>query len=394
MTMLEGYPPAPVLWTTGFLDTVCIPLQCTNWRSLFPNLSENWQTKLPHLNDSFPPTLSYREATTTHSWASVYRYAFETSSTDLGVLTTPTALVTLLLLVLALRMVKATVMPFFRAWGTRVAQRTHGGAWVQVNQARIDKFAEYVFRLCYHSVITVYGLRYLNPSYLEYGDGTRQLFEGYPYHEITPIITWYYLLQAAYNLDAFVSLVELSFTISFKSVLPRIQWSKTIRGDFKEMMIHHVITNLLVIGSSHFRLTRVGSIIFLLHDISDVPVDLSKLANFVKWKWTTLTCFLTMVVCWLVTRLYLLPWVVYRSVLTQSHYVLGGLPPLIYIHYRYFFYTLIGMLILLHAAWFLMFLQIFATFLRKSECHDLSEHKQGEDQGAVKAKSEDEKKED
>merc|ERR1712226_1247798 len=130
-------------------------------------------------------------------------------------------------------------------------------------------------------------------------------------------------------------------------------------------MIHHIVTNLLVIGSSMCRLTRVGSMVFLVHDFSDVPVDLSKLANFLKWKWTTLGCFLAMVGVWMATRIYILPFTIYRSILTEAQYVLQeGLPVLLFVHYRYFFYVLVGLLILLHVAWFLMFLQMFATFLK------------------------------
>jgi TLC domain len=197
----------------------------------------------------------------------------------------------------------------------------------------------------------------------------------------------YYLLQAAYNVDALVTLLELSLAVQVR--VPRawahqspvaIYWRPTVRGDFREMAVHHVITNLLIVGSSVCRLTRIGSMVFLVHDVSDVPVDLSKLANFLKYKWTTLSCFLTMVLVWMAARLYILPFVIYRSILTQSHHVTQGVPVLLYMYYRHVFYTLVALLIGLHVTWFGMFLQIFATFLRKNECHDLSEHKQGETQ--------------
>lgn len=114
--------------------------------------------------------------------------------------------------------------------------------------------------------------------------------------------------------------------------------------------------------------------------IADVPVDLSKLANFLKWKITTIVCFGTMALTWLYTRLYILPIKIYWTTLTQSHFVLesGTVEVLLYVCYRHFFYIFLGLLILLHAAWFLMFLRMFHTLIVKRECHDYSEHKQGE----------------
>jgi TLC domain len=122
-------------------------------------------------------------------------------------------------------------------------------------------------------------------------------------------------------------------------------------------------------------------VVFLVHDIADVPVDLSKLANFLKWKWTTLACFTVMTLVWLYTRLTILPFTIYRCTVKEGHYVLQeGIPVLCFLAYRHFFYVFLGLLILLHLAWFVMFLRMYYTFWVKMECHDLSEHKNGEEQ--------------
>jgi hypothetical protein len=145
------------------------------------------------------------------------------------------------------------------------------------------------------------------------------------------------------------------------------------------MFIHHVVTNVLVMWSSFFRLTRAGSMVFLIHDLSDVPVDCSKLANFVKYKKTTIVCFIMMVFMWAATRLYALPFIFFQTALTDSHYLIDqGLSPLVYLCYRHLFYSLIAFLILLHVTWFCMFLRIFYTMVHKNEIHDYSEHKSGE----------------
>ena len=123
-------------------------------------------------------------------------------------------------------------------------------------------------------------------------DATIEVFRGYPHHSISPSMAWYYLLQSAYNLDALLTLLEMSFTIRLRSIMTppsattkrstsssttfkfpfqfpiTIGWSPNVRGDFQEMFIHHIVTNALVIGSSMLRLTRIGSMVFLIHDIS------------------------------------------------------------------------------------------------------------------------------
>lgn len=117
-----------------------------------------------------------------------------------------------------------------------------------------------------------------------------------------------------------------------------------------------------------------------LLSLLDVPVDLSKLANFLKWKITTIVCFGTMAITWFYTRLYILPMKIYVTSITKSHFVLehGAVPVLLYVCYRHFFYVFLGLLILLHTAWFAMFVRMFITLVVKKEIHDYSEHKKGE----------------
>jgi hypothetical protein len=398
----EDQPPDFVLWITSLLDGICHPW-CPHWRDSLGLASPDsvWSVQVPALKQQLPQLLTfldfikssnasqsqhqssvaYNEMASPWNERTIWKYA-TTPSTALAVATTPESIVTLLLLVGVLRCIKALCLPTFRSWGRVAARRTHGDAWIQSHPARIDKFGEYVFRLVFHSLISLYG--YYCFGHAIWWKDTLQLFIGYPYQEISVSMIWYYLCQSAYNLDALISLVELSFELRrTKQGWWKWQWSPTVRGDFREMLVHHIITNMLVIGSSHCRLTRIGSMVMWVHDISDVPVDLSKLANFLKYKYTTLACFVTMMLTWAYTRLYLLPAQIFRAAVWESHYLCthGSLSPLTYLTYRKIFQALLALLILLHVAWFGMFVQILWTFVRKRECHDLSEHKQGEDQG-------------
>lgn len=377
----------------------------------------------------------------------MYDYATQTNSTALSNLTNHEAIFVLLLLLLLLRQVKSTCLPQFATLGRKLGQVAHGPQWTTYNTDRIIKFAEYVYRLFYHTSVSIYGIYYFhNKSWWKSGE-TANLWINHPNQPIEPCMTWYYLVQAAYNVDALVTLVELSFVFSWVNpfiyssaidffvkehvvdeqqqqqlLQPRNQeedqektktgrggeestttetttiaapppqlllwtpiftlhWNSTVRGDFREMMAHHIVTNTLIFFSSYYRLTRVGSMVFLIHDISDVPIDMSKLANFVKWRITTIVCFVVMVLLWVVTRLTIFPFVICRSVITESYEYLvlrGSLDPAVHNAYFLFFYSLLGALVMLHVTWFVILLRIGWTLVTTGERHDYTEHKSGE----------------
>lgn len=407
-TSLEDCPNCMILYIISIFDKT-FGLLDIQWRELLPSTAQEiFNTETPssfHASLGNPPALlSYIDFVhqndnevnkeSMFKFSNIFHYAFKTSSTALGDLTSTEALFTLFLLVMMLRHLKSFFIPKFCTFGRKLGRKTHGVDWELQNEERITKFGEYVYRLIYHSFMSVFGLFYFHDAPWWNWDseqsGIRFIFLDHPHHEISIGMTWYYLFQAAYNLDAVLHLLELSFMISLHKPIKdgrlqspiNIKWSDIVRGDFREMFIHHVITNLLIFGSSWFRFTRVGSMVFLVHDISDVPVDLSKLANFVKWKTGTIVCFVTMVLMWIATRLYILPFYIYRGVLKYSNLLVsenGNMDVRFYIMYRPFFYWLFAGLIVLHIFWFYIFIRIAVDLVSKSELHDYSEHKNGEE---------------
>mmetsp|Transcript_11281 Transcript_11281/g.31210 ORF Transcript_11281/g.31210 Transcript_11281/m.31210 type:complete len:423 (-) Transcript_11281:1207-2475(-) len=396
---MSAFPPVVFFWITQPIDLVCDVVGCTGWRSLLPSIATKegaWfspEFKIQPILHNFPVLLSFQEYLEVNglqpSLQSMMDYAFRTPSTALGDLTTPTAFGVLLLTMLVMRLVKKTTIPYFSTLGRKAARLTHGPEWEAQNDTRIVKFGEYVFRLIFHSFISIVGVVYFWDKIWWKRGGTVHLFDHFPFHEIEPGMAWYYMVQSAYNMEAMLSLLELSFCVTFQSITSakgglqppvKIQWSPTVRGDFQEMFIHHIVTNTLIISSSGFRFTRIGSMVFLVHDLSDVPVDLSKLANFLKWKITTVVCFVLMVLVWMATRLGALPFIIFRSIAFESWLVLrrGAVDALAVHFYLHIFLVLLGMLIMLHVAWYFMFIRMGWVLVSKGETHDLSEHKTGE----------------
>ena len=321
-------------------------------------------------------------ASTINEWfSSLYEYLFHTDTTALATLFTPSGLGTVFLLAIFIRSIKAACMPRFQNIGRNAALKAHGDAWLNENEIRITKFGEYVFRLCYHSFISLVGLYFFwdAPWWDKSKGGTVNLYTNFPQDPVKPSMAWYYLFQAAYNVDAMFSLLEISLKVKIfpnNSRMPMtIRWADTVRGDFNEMMVHHIVTNALVFLSSHFRQTRIGSMVFWMHDISDVPVDLAKLANFVKWHKATAAAFGLLCVMWFITRLYVLPVTIWLSVFTESAYLCEGNPA----HFQVYYYgwmpiflVLLAALIGLHVVWFSMFIEMAYKLIKHNEAVDVS----------------------
>jgi len=424
-----AYPPCLVAWPIFITDTICdhyLGGFCSEWRSILPEAlvseaSSSWFSVRHKMaktaNEYLPDLLSYQQFldnSTTNadgfeeppfSLSSMKRFAFATSSTSLASVLSWTSLIALVFLVLCIRLVKAKCMPVFSNTARTHCRKTHGPSWEKekANEQRIVKFGEYVFRLCFHSMISLVGiylfynspwwastLQFLTGGGYNTESGTKYLYIDFPFKPVEPGMAWYYLIQFAYNAEAMISLLEISFRLEFQPIqnqsnkqwqLPiRVYWSESCRGDFREMFVHHVVTNLLIIGSSFYRLHYIGSMVFVLHDISDIPVDLSKLANFLKWKTSTTICFISMCITWLLTRLIILPFIVWRTMIYESWLIFADhyIPPMYYNMFQPPFVFLLGFLILLHFFWFTMFIHMGYVLIRKGEHHDFSEHKNGE----------------
>lgn len=400
MTYTNDLPSWSVLTVNYILDNVFQTLCVSNWRDYIPagmRVPGGWLSheSSEFITDVLPRLGTYSDFVAQNkssfwNFSSMMQFAM-TPSTSLGVVTTKDALVVLLCLVLLMRQIKGILIPYFCSIGRQIGRSTHGLLWEKNNEERIIKFGEYVFRFIYHLAVSIFGLWYFwdKPWWDEQKGGVETVFIGHPHHPIDVGMTWYYLIQCAYNIEAMLSLMELSFTFKTQSIIKdakiqsplKISWSPTCRGDFPEMFVHHVITNLLVIGSSHCRFTRIGSMVFMVHDISDVPVDMSKLANFMKWKVATIASFSLLLVTWVVARLYILPFVIVKGVFDYTSR-LHEVESLINVkHYFVMLPAFEGLLVgitSLHGFWFLILVRILFHLVVKGERHDLSEHKQGE----------------
>ncbi|NXF40717.1 CERS2 synthase, partial [Nyctibius bracteatus] len=139
---------------------------------------------------------------------------------------------------------------------------------------------------------------------------------------------WYYM-------------IELSF---YWSLLFSIA-SDVKRKDFKEQIIHHVATIILISFSWFANYIRAGTLIMALHDSSDYLLESAKMFNYAGWRNTCNNIFIIFAAVFIITRLVILPfWIMHCTVV----YPLDLYPP--FFGY-YFFNFMMVVLQSLHIFW-------------------------------------------
>ena len=85
------------------------------------------------------------------------------------------------------------------------------------------------------------------------------------------------------------------------------------RKDFFEMMAHHFVTILLLVLSWTCNLTRMGSLVLILHDCADIFLESAKMTKYIGWQRTCDVLFLIFTIIWIITRIGIYPfWILRR----------------------------------------------------------------------------------
>ncbi|KAM9844423.1 ceramide synthase 2-like [Aulostomus maculatus] len=198
----------------------------------------------------------------------------------------------------------------------------------------------------------------------------RECWRKYPVQPMKRAHYWYYML-------------ELGF---YGSLLLRISVDIK-RKDFKEQVIHHLATIFLLSFSYCANYIRIGTLVMLLHDSSDILLESAKMFNYgTGWRKTCDTLFVVFTVVFLVTRLVIFPSRIIHTTLVLSMEVFQP-----FVGY-YFFNILLMVLQALHVFWAGLILRMVYKFLKgkldKDERSD-EESEVEEDKGEESADQED-----
>ena len=86
---------------------------------------------------------------------------------------------------------------------------------------------------------------------------------NYPHHKIDRDVWWYYMIELSFYWSLCIS-----------------QFFDVKRKDFWEMFIHHVTTIALMAFSWTCNLTRVGTLVLVIHDCADIFLEVTLTSSF------------------------------------------------------------------------------------------------------------------
>lgn len=172
--------------------------------------------------------------------------------------------------------------------------------WCNITKKpRVSRFMEQTYTAVYFSVFGPFGLYVMYGTPIWYFN-TTAFYTNYPHYTHTADFKAYYLLQAAYW--------------SQQAIVLMLQLEKP-RKDFKELVMHHIVTLSLIYLSYRFHFTWVGIAVFVTHDISDFFLATSKTLNYLDHRFTG-PYFGFFIFVWIYTRHYINLKVIY-SILTE-----------------------------------------------------------------------------
>ncbi|XP_077985242.1 ceramide synthase 6-like [Glandiceps talaboti] len=216
-------------------------------------------------------------------------------------------------------------------WSPRQVERWFRRRRIQDKPSPATKFSESSWRFLFYLLATTYALYNLKNE--DWFWDSKLCWYGYPKHQLTDQLEIYYM-------------VELSFfwTLLFS------QFFDVKRKDFLEMFVHHVVSTMLIIFSWTVNFLRIGAIVLVIHDCSDVFLEAAKMANYAKSQKLCDSLFMLFAVLFFITRLIIYPCHVLKSVAFEIRVIMAPTTPSpLSIS---MFTSLLLILQLLHVFWF------------------------------------------
>ncbi|KAM0698701.1 hypothetical protein Q7P36_002168 [Cladosporium allicinum] len=150
------------------------------------------------------------------------------------------------------------------------------------------RFMEQAYTAMYFAVFGPFGLWVMSRTPVWYFN-TAGMYQGFPHRAHEACFKTYYLLQAAYWAQ--------------QAIVLMLQLEKP-RKDFKELVLHHIITLALIGLSYRFHFTYMGIAVYITHDISDFFLATSKILNYLDSS-LTIPYFITFIGVWSYLRHFL-----------------------------------------------------------------------------------------
>lgn len=207
-----------------------------------------------------------------------------------------------------------------------------------IREVKIRKFLDAAWLFLSYVLLFIYGCYVTSTK--PYVWDLSLLWHDWPNHRVPNDVYVYYLLQ----ITQYLHLLIAEF-VSLK------------KKDFIQMTIHHCVTLLLLFISYMMNFTRIGVLILVIHDASDVFLEFAKLCNYtqsnnIKYRSSFTKIqdmfFIIFAIVFIFTRLYIYPFYIYHAMLVRSQQpgVNLGMAPVYWV-----FAVLLGALVILHIIW-------------------------------------------
>ena len=119
----------------------------------------------------------------------------------------------------------------------------------------------------------------------------RYCWYHYPHHAVEGDVWWYYMIELTfywsltfsqfYDVKRKGNIKEMTLYVLIQKIeklkLENHPYYIIFVSDFVEMFIHHITTILLMGLSWTCNLTRVGTLVLVIHDVADILLEVSEL---------------------------------------------------------------------------------------------------------------------
>ncbi|XP_077985772.1 ceramide synthase 6-like [Glandiceps talaboti] len=231
-------------------------------------------------------------------------------------------------------------------WSPRQVERWFRRRRNQDMPPLLTKFSESSWRFLFYLLATTYALYNLKNE--DWFWDSKLCWYGYPKHQLTEQLEIYYMVE-----------------LSFYWALLFSQFFDVKRKDFLETFIHHVVTIMLITFSWTVNYLRMGAIVLVIHDCSDIFLEAAKMANYVKSQKLCDSLFILFAVVFFITRLIIYPLHVLKSVVFESWVIIAPTTP------RplpwWIFMSLLSILQVLHVFWFYTIVRMIVMALRSGK---------------------------
>ncbi|KAI0082466.1 longevity assurance proteins LAG1/LAC1 [Panus rudis PR-1116 ss-1] len=146
------------------------------------------------------------------------------------------------------------------------------------------RFAEQGWPVIYYTALWLYGL-YIHRNVPTELLHPRDVWVNYPHIPLAGPLKLYYLIETAFYMHQILVLN-----------------AEARRKDHWQMMTHHIITVILMVGSYFYNFTRVGVLVMFLMDLCDIFLPLAKMLRYLSHTTLCDATFVCFMISWLITR--------------------------------------------------------------------------------------------